>query len=154
MCRIYHGIKNLHIDFVPPSLVVIKNEQFLQLASEIRDAPEFNPILTLHIRHTKKVCTQLFSRFSTPRSSVRFPIFIRHFFFYLEYGSFFKHTFDTQETTIKLFFRGFAFFFSLPIHWLWLTASVHCARICAMPPYETMTNTNATQWMPYTYRET
>lgn len=111
MWRIYHGIKNLHIDFVLPSLVVIKNEQFLQLASEIRDAPEFNPILTLHIRHKKKVCTQLFSRFSTPRSSVRFPIFIRHFFFYLEYGSFFKHTFDTQETTIKLFFRGFAFFF-------------------------------------------
>lgn len=39
--------------------------------------------------------------------------FVSHFFFYLEYGSFFKHTFDTQETTIKLFFSGFAFFFSL-----------------------------------------
>lgn len=68
----------------------------------------FNPILSLHTQ----ICTQIFPSVASPFSYVQFNsiLFLLALFFYLEYGSFFKHTFDTQETTIKLFFRVLLFF--------------------------------------------
>lgn len=103
--------------------------------------------------HTINFCSTIFA-FCSPFFFSRCDgfFFRSHFFFYLEYGSFFKHTFDTQETTIKLFFRVLRFFFSLPIHWLWLTVRVHCARICAMPLWNNqLIPMYGRPMMPYTH---
>lgn len=80
--------------------------------------------------------------------------FGRTFFFYLEYGSFFKHTFDTQETTIKLFFRVLRFF-SLSRYTGCASLFAFAVHVFVQCLYRTITNTHLDmmRYIRYSERE-